>query len=87
MSTNVRLAWFAVLMIVALSVMIYLATRSGRGYSPERTKSEAEKYGDAVEEGHGGVTAFLWVSFAAIFAWCIVYLSLHWNEFSSVFFK
>ena len=87
MSTNVRLAWFAVLIIVVVSLMIYLATRSGRGYSAERTKSEAEKYGGTIEEGRGGMTAFLWVSFAAIFVWCIVYISLHWNEFSSVFFK
>ncbi len=86
MSSSVRLAWLTVLIIALTMLLTYLATRSGRGYSPERTKEDADDFGGAVQEGHGGMTAFLWLSFVAIVVWSVVYLVMHWNEFATTFF-
>jgi nitrogen fixation protein FixH len=87
MSTNVHLAFFTLLMIAVVTLLIYLASRSGRGYSVEDTKAHAEKFAGVIEEGHGGMTAFCWITIGAIFIWSIIYLIMHWSEFAVVFFR
>ena len=87
MSSNALMAWFVLLMIFVVCLLIYLALRSGSGYSVHDTKAHAERFADIIEEGHGGMTAFAWLTFTGIFIWCIVYVVIHWSEFSSVFFK
>jgi nitrogen fixation protein FixH len=84
---NSNLFLFTLLIIGVVAVLIYLAVRSGSGYSVSDTKAHAEKFPDNIEEGHGGMTAFTWITFGSIFIWCIVYLVLNWNKFASVFFK
>lgn len=87
MNTNVNLAFFTLLIIGVVTLLVYLAGRSGKGYSVADTKSHAEKYPDGIEEGHGGLTAFCWVTIGSIFIWSIIYLIMHWSEFAVVFFK
>jgi len=87
MSSNLHLALFTLLIIGISAILMYLAVRSGSGYSVSDTKSHAEKFPDNIEEGHGGMTAFTWATFGGILVWCVVYLVQHWSEFSSVFFK
>lgn len=87
MNTNVKLVYFTLLIIAVVAFLVYLAVRSGKGYSVEDTKAHAEEYPDGIKEGHGGMTAFCWVTIGAIFVWSIIYLIMHWNEFSVVFFK
>ena len=87
MSTNVHLALFTLLIIGAVSLLGYLAARSGNGYSVADTRAHAEKFSGLVEEGHGGMTAFCWVTIGAILVWSVVYFAMHWSEFSVVFFK
>jgi nitrogen fixation protein FixH len=87
MSSNVHLAFFTLLIMGVVALLTYLAVRSGSGYSVSDTKAHAEKFPDNIEEGHGGMTAFTWITFGSIFVWCIVYLVLNWSKFASVFFK
>ncbi|XUX01244.1 MAG: hypothetical protein TUN42_04445 [Dehalogenimonas sp.] len=87
MSTNVHLAYFVLLLIAIISLLTYLALCAGRGYSVEDTVAHAEKFANAVEEGHGGMTAFVWISSGAILVWSFVYLIMHWQQFAVTFFR
>lgn len=72
-------------MIASFIILVLLALRSGHGYSVEDTEAHATDYAGVIKEGHGGITAFLWVSFAVILGWTIAYLIQHWSEFSVLF--
>jgi hypothetical protein len=87
MSTNVHLAFFTIVIILVASFLIYLALRAGRGYSVNDTQAHAETFGGSVQEGHGGVTAFVAVWIIAILIWATVYLIQHWSQFAVVFFR
>jgi hypothetical protein len=71
--------------IAAFVVLIYLALRSGHGYSVHDTEAHATEYAETIKEGHGRMTAFLWVCYIAILVWTIVYLFEHSSEFSIFF--
>jgi hypothetical protein len=87
MSTNVHLAYFVLLIIGIVAVLTYLALRAGHGYSVEDTMAHAEKFADAVQEGHGGMTAFVWISCGVIVIWSFIYLVTHWQQFATTFFR
>jgi hypothetical protein len=38
-------------------------------------------FANVVKEGHGGMTAFLWVSFGAILAWQSITIIVNWSQF------
>jgi hypothetical protein len=86
-NTNVNLAFFTVVVILVASLLIYLALRAGRGYSVDDTQAHAETFGGGIQEGHGGVTAFVAVWIIAILIWATVYLIQHWSQYAVVFFK
>lgn len=77
---------FYLVLAIALSsvIIIWLVLRSGKNYSVNDTEAHSTSYADVIKEGHGGLTVFLWVSFAAILVWTIVYLVQHWSEFSVI---
>lgn len=77
---------FYIVIAIAVSfvVVTWLALRSGHGYSVHDTEAHSSSYADEIKEGHGGLTLFLWVSFAAILIWTVVYLVQHWSEFSVI---
>lgn len=74
---------FYLVVAIALSfvITIWLVLRSGKNYSVNDTEAHSTSYADVIKEGHGGLTVFLWVSFAVILVWTIVYLIQHWSEF------
>jgi hypothetical protein len=87
MSTNVHLAYFVLLLIGLVAFLTYLAIRAGHGYSVEDAVAHAEKFANTVQEGHGGMTAFVWISCGAILVWSFVYLIMHWQQFAVTFFR
>ena len=77
--------WFTVLLVISFAITMYLILRSGHNYSVHDTESHAADYGNVIKEGHGGLTAFLWLSYAAMFIWTVIYLVQHWSEFEVIF--
>jgi hypothetical protein len=71
--------------VVFFSIMVWLALRSGHDYSVHDTQAHSTDYADVIKEGHGGMTAFLWFSYAAIIIWVIFYLWQHIDEFARLF--
>jgi hypothetical protein len=64
------------------SFVVWLALRGGHGYSVHDTQAHSIDYGNVIREGHGGMTAFLWLSFVSLFTWTGFYLGQHWYEFA-----
>ena len=75
--------WVTVGSILAFSVLLILLVHGSR-YSVHDAAAHASDYGGVVKEGHGGLTAFLWVLIIGIFVWTIVYLVMHWHEFAII---
>ena len=69
---------------VAYAVLAWLAYIGGRRYSVGDSEAHASDYANIIKEGHGGVTALLWVTFAAVIAWTIFYLVDHASEFTAI---
>jgi preprotein translocase subunit SecG len=76
--------WTLVIIFLFL-VSLILLIRSGHGYSVHDTQAHASEYAGEIKEGHGGMTAFLWVFFTFMLVWTIVYFILHAGEFAIVF--
>lgn len=70
---------------VGFVALALLALRSGWSYSVEDTKADSVDYAETIEEGHGGMTAFLWVTFALLLALAVYYLLVHLDEFAVIF--
>jgi hypothetical protein len=77
--------YITLLSIAAVVVLAALLLWSGKGYSVRDAQSHAEDYAGVIKEGHGGVTVFLWVLFAVILIWTVVYFVLHAGEFAIIF--
>lgn len=78
-----QLLWTAVGAVLAF-VLLLLAFISGSRYSVQDAEAHATDYGGVIKEGHGGMTAFLWVLFIGMFVWTIVYFVMHWSEFAVI---
>jgi len=65
-----------------MAVVIYLAVRSGEKYGHHDAHVHSEEYAGVIREGHGPLTIFLIVSFAAIFLWTAIYFGIHAGEFA-----
>jgi hypothetical protein len=76
--------WVFVTCVVALCVFIWLFAMGKKNYSVDDTESHAEQFGGVIKEGHGGMTPFLWVSFAVIFSWTVYYLAVNWSQFAVI---
>ena len=77
--------WVVLISIIGSVVFLWLALISGSRYSVEDTEAHSSEYGEVIKEGHGGMTAFLWISFAGLFIWTIVYFVLNWEQFLVIF--
>jgi hypothetical protein len=82
---NTLAFYITLLSIAAVVVLAVLLLWSGKGYSVRDAQSHAEDYGGVIKEGHGGVTVFLWVLFAVILIWTVVYFGMHAGEFAIIF--
>jgi len=76
--------WIMVGGIVFLVMFIWLFARGKKNYSVDDTESHAEEYGDVIKEGHGGMTAFLWVSFIMLLGWTVYYFVVNWSQFAVI---
>ena len=87
LNTSVSLTslWWTLGIITLFVILLILLLRSGRGYSVGDTESHATNFAGTIREGHGGLTAFLWVLIGAILIWSIVYFATHWREFAIIF--
>ena len=77
--------WLTVLIVISFAVAMYFMFRSGQSYTVHDTQSHAVDYGNVIKEGHGGLTAFLWISYGGIIVWTMIYLIQHWSEFGVIF--
>ena len=71
--------------IFAFLLSLFLFLRSGRGYSVHDTQAHSTEYGGVIKEGHGGLTAFLWVFFIFMIVWSVVYLVTNAGQFAIIF--
>lgn len=69
---------------LGFAVLMWLAYIGGRGYSVSDTEAHASDYANEIKEGHGGMTALLWVSFAAVVVWTVFYFVSHAHELSAL---
>ncbi|NLI54655.1 MAG: hypothetical protein GX417_10115 [Clostridiales bacterium] len=76
--------WIFLVSIVLITLFIWLFARGKKSYSVDDTESHAESYANVIKEGHGGMTAFLWVSFALIFSWTVYYVVVNWSQFKVI---
>lgn len=78
-----QLFWVVIGSVLAF-VFIFLLFIAGSKYSVHDAEAHATDYAGTIKEGHGGMTAFLWVTFIGMFVWTIVYLVMHWHEFGVI---
>lgn len=84
---NINTVWFYMtfVCIFAWALLLALFLRSGRGYSVHDTEAHATDYAKNIKEGHGGMTAFLWLLYGTMFIWTIVYFAQHASDFRILF--
>jgi hypothetical protein len=82
---NVIGFYITLLLIAATILLIVLLLNSGNGYSVRDAESHAEDFTGEIKEGHGGIPAFLWVTFTFILIWTIIYFVMHASEFAIIF--
>lgn len=75
-----------VLVTIALYVIwaVY-ALIAGRGYDDASAESDAESYGGIIQEAHGGIPAFLWITYVVLAVWTVAYLYFHRADFAAMF--
>ncbi len=78
-----QLFWVTIGSVLAF-VLLFLLFISGSKYSVHDTEAHSTDYGGVIKEGHGGLTAFLWVLFIGMLIWTIAYFVLHWSEFAVI---
>ena len=76
--------WMFIACVTALCVFIWLFVMGNRNYTVDDTESHAEQFGGVIKEGHGGMTVFLWISFALILGWAVYYLVVNWSQFAVI---
>jgi hypothetical protein len=77
--------WIVIASIIGSVVFLWLFFIGGKRYTVEDTEAHAEEFAETIKEGHGKMTIFLWVSFAALFIWAVVYLVMNWQQFYVLF--
>jgi hypothetical protein len=75
--------WVTIGSVLAFTLLLILLIRGSR-YSVSDTQAHAADFAGVIKEGHGGITAFLWIVFIGVFIWTIVYFVMHWTEFAVI---
>ena len=84
-SLGIEALFWTLGIIFAFIVTQILLLRSGHGYSVHDTEAHSTNYAGEIKEGHGGMTAFLWVFYILMFVWTIVYLIMNAGQFAIIF--
>jgi hypothetical protein len=84
-SLNLISFLLTLLCVFGFLIFMVLLLRSGSGYTEKDLDAHAVGFPGGLREGHGGVPAFLWLAFAAMFVWTIVYFIQHVAEFAVIF--
>jgi hypothetical protein len=74
-----------IISIASIVVLLWLLIVGGKNYTVEDTESHAELYANIIKEGHGGMTAFLWVTYVFLFIWTIYYYAANLEQFLVIF--
>lgn len=77
--------WLVLLWVASLTGGLALALRSGDAYSPHDAEEHATEFGGGMREAHGPVTAFLWLTYAVVLIFSVIYTIVHWSDFSMMF--
>jgi hypothetical protein len=78
--------WIVIASIVLTVFFLWLFIMGGHKYSVEDTEAHSEGFAGVIREGHGGMTIFLWISFAALFIWTVYYFIVTWEQFLVIFY-
>ncbi len=78
-----QMFWIVIGSVLAF-VVIFMMFLAGSKYSVHDAETHATEYAGTIKEGHGGLTAFLWVLFIGMLVWTIVYFVMHWSEFAVI---
>jgi hypothetical protein len=73
--------WIVIASVIVTVFFLWLFIIQGEKYSIEDTEAHSEEYAEVIREGHGGMTLFLWASFATLFIWIVLYLVVTWEQF------
>jgi hypothetical protein len=77
--------WIALASLVFSVLMLWLiVVGNGRARAGD-SEAHAEGFAGVVREGHGGMTVFLWVSFALLVLWTVYYFVAHAQQFLVIF--
>ncbi len=82
---GIEALFWTLTLIFSFLVSLILLLRSGHSYSVQDTEAHSTNYAGVIKEGHGGMTAFLWVFYIFMFVWTIVYFVQHASEFAIIF--
>ena len=77
--------WIAAASLVFSVVMLWLLVAGNGRSRAGDPEAHAEGFAGVVREGHGGMTAFLWVSFALLILWTVYYFVAHAQQFLVIF--
>jgi hypothetical protein len=78
-----QLFWVTVGSVLAFVLLILLLI-NGSKYSVSDAEAHSVNYANEIKEGHGGITAFLWLLFISLLLWTIIYFVIHWHEFAII---
>ena len=84
-SLGVNALYWTLGIIFAALVTLILLLRSGHNYSVQDTEAHSTEYAGVIKEGHGGMTGFLWLTYATMLVWTVVYFAQHTGDFAIFF--
>lgn len=77
--------WIFLASLIFSVLFLWLFVMGGDKYSVEDAEAHSEDFAGIVREGHGRMTAFLWVSFSMILIWTVYYFIANWQQFVIIF--
>jgi hypothetical protein len=77
--------WIALASLTFAVVMLWLIVVGNGRLSAEGLEAHSEGFAGVIREGHGGMTVFLWVSFALLILWTVYYFAAHAQQFLVIF--
>ena len=76
-----QFTWLTLIVIAAFLLLTWVILWDDKRYTLEDANAHAEEFGGVIAEAHGPVTLFIWISYAFLIIWSLVYLWVHWMEF------